>query len=214
MTKRYEVLEMAVLGLLQDAPMHGYELRKTLTAVMGRGRAFSYGSLYPCLRDLTARNLIVKAPGPVGMSGRRSRIVYEITADGKDYLAELLSDSGPAAWEDDQFGVHFAFFARTDAATRIRILEGRRTRLEERLETFRSSVQRTRERLDSYTRELQRHGLESIEREVRWLDELIDNERESADSGRHYSNAGNADVDSTAVAGQPGAETARSDRRP
>jgi hypothetical protein len=36
---------------------------------------------------------------------------------------------------------------------------------------------RTRERLDSYTLELQRHGEESVEREVRWLTELIDSER-------------------------------------
>jgi hypothetical protein len=38
---------------------------------------------------------------------------------------------------------------------------------------------RTRERLDSYTLELHRHGLESVEREVRWLNELIASERES-----------------------------------
>ena len=36
---------------------------------------------------------------------------------------------------------------------------------------------RTRERLDDYTLELQRHGLEQVEREVRWLDGLIDTER-------------------------------------
>ena len=36
---------------------------------------------------------------------------------------------------------------------------------------------RNRERRDSYTLELQRHGLESVEREVRWLSELIDSER-------------------------------------
>jgi hypothetical protein len=35
---------------------------------------------------------------------------------------------------------------------------------------------RTRERLDRYTLELQRHGLESVDREVRWLSELIDME--------------------------------------
>jgi hypothetical protein len=45
-------------------------------------------------------------------------------------------------------------------------------------------VSRTRERLDSYTLELQRHGLESVEREVRWLNELIASERQSdAESG-------------------------------
>jgi hypothetical protein len=38
---------------------------------------------------------------------------------------------------------------------------------------------RTRERMDSYTLELHRHGLESVEREVRWLTELIASERQA-----------------------------------
>lgn len=59
----------------------------------------------------------------------------------------------------------------------MRVLEGRRSRLEERLEKMRGSLARTRERLDDYTLELQRHGMESVEREVRWLNELIETER-------------------------------------
>ena len=73
--------------------------------------------------------------------------------------------------------MRFAFFARTDAASRVRILEGRRSRLEERLDNVRQAGQRTRDRVDSYTVELQRHGLESVEREITWLSELIDRER-------------------------------------
>ena len=84
---------------------------------------------------------------------------------------------GPAAWDDENFGVHLAFFGQTDADVRLRILEGRRSRLEERVDALRQSLTRTRERVDSYTLELQRHGLESVEREVRWLNELIDTER-------------------------------------
>jgi hypothetical protein len=46
------------------------------------------------------------------------------------------------------------------------------------MDTVRAAFARTRERVDSYTLELQRHGLESVEREVRWLNELIASERE------------------------------------
>ena len=185
MSKRTDVLELAVLGLLHDSPMHGYELRKQLTALLGWGRSLSYGSLYPCLKDLVARGLIAESDpdASVGRS-RRAKIVYELTADGKEHFVELISQAGPNAWEDEPFGVRFAFFSRTDADTRMRILEGRRSRLEERLATFRASVLKTRERLDAYTLELQRHGLESVEREVRWLDELIDHERHAADTPR------------------------------
>ena len=182
MSRRAALLELAVLGLLHEAPMHGYELRKRLNAILGAFRALSYGTLYPCLRDLVARGWIAEssssparsAPAP---SSRRARIVYELTAEGKERFQELIADAGPAAWEDETFDVHFAFFARTEAEVRLRILEGRRSRLEERLDAFRSAAVKNRERADAYTAELQRHGLESAEREVRWLSELISAER-------------------------------------
>ena len=181
MRGRSDVLETAILGLLASSPMHGYELRKRLNLMLGSFRALSYGSLYPCLRGLVERDWIVgaEAEGTVerALASKRARIVYQLTADGKEHLQQLLSSSGPAAWEDESFDVRFALFAQTDAETRLRILEGRRSRLTERLDTVVQSLARTRERMDEYTLELQRHGLESVEREVRWLDDLIDNER-------------------------------------
>ena len=166
--------------------MHGYELRKRLNSLLGALRAFGYGSLYPCLKHMLALGLIAEdqpAGPPKPLAGRRSKIVYRLTADGKERLQELLTESGPAAWEDDGFGVRFAFFSQTRADIRMRILEGRRSRLEERLDAFRASMTRTRERVDAYTLELHRHGLESVEREVRWLNELIASEREPRPGG-------------------------------
>jgi len=175
--------------------MHGYELRKRLYTVLGAFRAFSYGSLYPCLQGLLADGLIVEdheQDEPAGTAGTaatarsrtsRSRKVYRLSADGKERLQELLGEGGPATWEDDGFGVHFAFFGLTRADVRLRILEGRRSRLEERMEAIRAAFTRTRERVDSYTLELHRHGLESVEREVRWLNELIASERQAGEHG-------------------------------
>ncbi len=182
MSRKSDVLELAVLGLLHQSPLHGYELRKRLNSVLGSFRAFSYGSLYPCLKDLLHRGWIAEEL-PSGPAGRRSKIVYKLTADGKEHFQELLADSGPAAWDDENFGVHLAFFGQTDADVRMRILEGRRSRLEERVDTLRQSVARTRERVDAYTLELQKHGLESVEREVRWLNELISTERQGIAPG-------------------------------
>jgi DNA-binding PadR family transcriptional regulator len=220
---RSGTLELAVLGLLHETPLHGYELRKRLNSLLGTFRAWGYGSLYPCLKDLLAQGLIAEEPPAADAgqaprtgqdrprpgqarqrpgqvrprSGRRSKIVYRLTADGKERLQDLLAEAGPAAWEDDGFGVHFAFFGQTRADIRLRILEGRRTRLEERLDNFRAAMSRTRERLDSYTLELHRHGLESVEREVRWLNELIASERESGAAAPPHS-ARNAENDTSA----------------
>lgn len=183
MVRRGGVLELAVLGLLNEAPMHGYELRKRLNAILGWGRALSYGSLYPCLKTLLGQGFL-EAEEPRPGTSRRGKIVYRLTSDGKARLRDLLSEAGPATWDDENFGVHFAFFARTDTAVRLRILEGRRRRLEDRLDRVRTQLQRTQELLDTYTFELQRHGLESVEREVHWLTELIESEKDKERSER------------------------------
>ncbi|HET9518494.1 MAG TPA: PadR family transcriptional regulator, partial [Actinoplanes sp.] len=40
------MLDLAILGLLQEAPMHGYEIRKELATKLGAIRAaISYGTL-------------------------------------------------------------------------------------------------------------------------------------------------------------------------
>ncbi|GAA0469413.1 PadR family transcriptional regulator [Streptomyces olivaceiscleroticus] len=188
MSRRSGILEFAVLGLLRESPMHGYELRKRLNTSLGVFRAFSYGTLYPCLKALVAHGWLTEEPGggtaqgasATSLAGRRAKIVYRLTAEGKEHFEELLAHSGPDAWEDEHFGVRFAFFGQTSRDVRMRVLEGRRSRLEERLERMRTSLAR-RERLDQYTLELQRHGLESVEREVRWLNELIESERTGRD---------------------------------
>ncbi|MBA2464397.1 MAG: PadR family transcriptional regulator [Nocardioidaceae bacterium] len=178
MTRRGETLELAVLGLLHESPIHGYELRKQLTGVLGWGRVLSYGSLYPALKKMLRTGWIAEVVGsaPVAAS-RRQRIVYAITPEGEERFTQLMSEAGPSAWEDDNFDVRFAFFSRTDMEIRLRILEGRRSRLEERLERVQSQLDRTQQQLDRYATELQRHGVESVQREVRWLSELINAER-------------------------------------
>ena len=177
------MLELAILGLLMETSMHGYELRKQLATKLGAFRAaISYGSLYPTLRRMKLAGWITEetpasASDVPPLASKRGRVVYKITAEGKERFQDLLGSSGPETYDDPGFGVHFAFFSRTDQATRLRILEGRRRRIEERREGMRTTLSRAAERLDAYTLELQRHGLEACDREVRWLEELIAHER-------------------------------------
>ncbi|WP_320781463.1 PadR family transcriptional regulator [Streptomyces sp. CRN 30] len=208
MSRRSGILEFAVLGLLREAPMHGYELRKRLNTSLGVFRAFSYGTLYPCLKTLVANGWLIEesggAPQDPPLTGRRAKIVYRLTAEGKEHFEELLSQTGPDAYEDEHFAARFAFFGQTSRDVRMRVLEGRRSRLEERLEKMRASFARTRERLDDYTLELQRHGMESVEREVRWLNELIESERAGRDlKGPATGETASQDTTSGASGGLP-----------
>ena len=157
--------------------MHGYELRKRLNLMLGWGRVLSYGSLYPTLKKML-RSSLIEEMVPVAVTvTRRPRIVYQVTDAGHREFERLMSEVGPTAWEDDNFDIRFAFFGRTDMEIRLRVLEGRRTRLQERLDRVQRELSMTQAEVDRYAGELQRHGVESVEREVRWLSELINAER-------------------------------------
>lgn len=204
-----DVLTLAILGTLAERPLHGYEIRKRLGAQLGPFRALSYGSLYPCLKRMVEDGVIevtddIAEDGAArsgakasrasarkdSASPRRSRIAYALTEAGKARLAQELANAGASSWDDDTFDVRFSLFAKTDSATRLRILEGRRSRLMERLEEIAEARRASRERHDKYTAELQRHGLERVEREVEWLDQLIENERSASRGTNQTASAG------------------------
>lgn len=185
------VLDLALLGLLADGPMHGYQLRVRLTEILGPVRSYSYGSLYPALRRLEQAGLLrerspLTDPDEVPLAPRRTRVTYAITARGKERLADLLTDAGPQSWTDEGFGVHLALFPRTAVQTRLRILDGRRRRLEQRREGLRAALSRATQRVDDYTAQLHRLAIQAHDREVLWLGDLIAREgQRPEDPDRH-----------------------------
>jgi DNA-binding PadR family transcriptional regulator len=56
------VLELAILGLLKEHPMHGYDLRKRLRGDFGLLSSLSFGSLYPALARLEAAGAVREVP--------------------------------------------------------------------------------------------------------------------------------------------------------
>ena len=176
-TKRSAALELAVLGVLSDSPQHGYELRKRLVSVLGLFTTISYGALYPTLKSLVTRGFIAEQDAsPTAVYPKRNRIVYALTPAGTEYFASLVADDGSSSWDDEIFAVRIALFGQTSPDARLHILQGRRRRLEDRLDQMRSNLAKGRERLDAYTLELQQHGLDAMEREVAWLGDLISRE--------------------------------------
>lgn len=177
--RRREMLEFAVLGLLHEDPLHGYELRRRLNTRLGAFRALSFGTLYPCLASLQGQGLVsVDRDEPGTTTSRRQRITYTITDEGRHVFAQVARRSDPGSWADDAFDVRVAFFARTEREVRLRILEGRRTRLSERLAAMRSDEVGSG-RTDHWTDALRSHGEDSTERALHWIEGLIQTERSS-----------------------------------
>jgi len=171
------MLELAILGLLKQQPMHGYQLSRELGESLGGFWRVSYGSLYPTLRRLEREGEVETVPDEGGGSGRRKH-VYRITEKGETAFLELLQETPPdTSSEDTRFRVRLAFFRYLPPETRIRLLERRRAYLQDRLSAITDSLGTARARVDDYTLALIQHGQSATESDIAWLDELIQAER-------------------------------------
>ncbi len=175
MRSRSQSLEFALLGLLSQTPLHGYELRKRMGAIFGPFRALSFSVLYPQLRRMMEAGLIAETI--VDTSSRRSRIVYAITDKGQSRFDGLTETVSPETWEDEGFEIRFAFFSPTSSKNRVRILEGRHRRLKEKAEILRGELEKSPIGIDKYLEEWRRHSLDSADREIAWLEKMIKTER-------------------------------------
>lgn len=170
------MLELAILGLLKERAMHGYELRKQLGQKLGFFWTVSFGSLYPTLKKLERRGVVEKF-FPHDQTSRRKQ-VYRITAAGEAEFLELLAEGAHSSWEEDKFPLRLAFFRYLGPEARMRLLERRKAYLEDKLEEGRRSLQRaSRGVADTYTVSLMRHAVETTEHDITWLDTLISAER-------------------------------------
>ncbi len=85
----------AVLALLRERPMYGYEMVKLVNARTGGKLEWREGTLYPALHKLESEGLInsewKNAPAAAG-GGARSRKYYAITRAGRGELQRRSSE--------------------------------------------------------------------------------------------------------------------------
>lgn len=74
-------LKYAILGLLDEEPCYGYEIKHRFEETMGDLWPISYGQLYPTLRRLTGDNLVTVQV----VQGKKAvdKRVYSITEKGR-----------------------------------------------------------------------------------------------------------------------------------
>jgi DNA-binding PadR family transcriptional regulator len=192
------MLDMAILGLLEERDLHGYEIRRQLRDHLGLLANVSFGSIYPALTRLEKAGAVVATEGltttttkvspPTGSlsgelavlrsrrhaggRGRRGKKVYRITEAGRRLFAELLAD-GSSADDARSFSLRLAFARHLAPQARLSLLERRRASLVQRL----GDAESARADLDPYARSVVQHTADGIERDISWLDRLIEGER-------------------------------------
>jgi DNA-binding PadR family transcriptional regulator len=212
------VLEMAVLGLLKEQDMHGYELKKRLSDVFGLSSAVSFGSLYPALARLAAGGAVRVVTSQSGQSApsgdaaalerreSRRRKVYGITPLGAAAFEELLTDSQGGGEDERSFNLRLAFARYLAPEGRLGLLEQRRAVLGERLAQVAARARARRD--DRYMRILCERQQDSLSRDVSWLDHLIQEERAGKSIGAPPAGRLAAAHGSEGQASQPPAGTA------
>jgi DNA-binding PadR family transcriptional regulator len=196
------MLDLAILGLLKEQPLHGYELKKRLGETLGSLWGISYGSLYPALRRLEHDGSIeivepdtvaVPMPATGSLDGdlaaarlrrpakatRRTKKAYRITAQGDARLSQLLLDDDLSGDDERTFALKLAFCGHLDPDARLELLTRRRAALADRLARARRT---SPGRGDRYTRSLFEHRTQSTQRDIEWVDALIADEGRDADS--------------------------------
>jgi len=194
------MLDLAILGLLEQRELHGYEIRRQLRDHLGMLANVSFGSLYPALARLEAAGAVevVESPGepavpaapPTGSlsgewavlrsrrrsagRGRRSRKVYRITEAGRALFAELLT-GGAGSDDARSFGLKLAFARHLAPQARLSLLERRRAQLVQRLAEVEGAG--VGSDLDVYARSVVEHTAEGVAQDIGWLDRLIEAER-------------------------------------
>ena len=193
------MIDLAILGLLSEQELHGYELKKRLGELLASRASISFGSLYPALSRLESqgavkaveeRTTVPSAPMSGSLAGElaafrarvresaivkstgRGKKVYGITDAGRDRLVELLS--APDVSDDREFTLRVAFARHLSDPARLELFERRRTELLGRRDDLR---RRAAAGHDTYLGALRERDTENLANDLAWLDRLIDMER-------------------------------------
>jgi DNA-binding PadR family transcriptional regulator len=199
------MIELAILGLLREQDLHGYELRRRISDLAGLKPAVSYGALYPALGRLegaaavkaveAATEPTTAAPLPptgslageaAAFLARRRGTRLGPGRSGRARKVYGITDQGEQllvellddpATDERSFSLKVAFCRYLTPQRRLELFERRRADLAGRLAGERTSRRTMGDRLDLYLRSLREHDHQTIQHDIAWLDGLISNER-------------------------------------
>ncbi len=161
------------LGLLQEGPKHGYEIKKEIDTVVSQFTGVDLKSVYYPLKRLEERGMVSKS---VGRAGRRpEKYIYKITKKGKEEFSKLLNKNFliiQRPYLNIDLSLYFLQYVDPKVVKR---------RLENRLNGLRKIKVWAEEREKTLQREkalyhmiaITEHSLEIVKSEIRFTERLI-----------------------------------------
>jgi DNA-binding PadR family transcriptional regulator len=168
-------LSLAILGLIAQRPQTGYGLRKVFTTTPMGHFSSSPGAIYPALRRIEEAGWIRR--GTSESRPRRPRMVYEITARGRNVLKEHLSQpvtEEDVIWHMDDLMMRFAFMdGVVGREVTLRFLRDFAARIDAHVADLRRYFEGTRSILPACGRLAMENGIQGYEMNARWARRAI-----------------------------------------
>jgi len=168
-----------ILGVLMDAPAHGYSIRKHLEEMLSKDLELNDGQLYPALAKLEARGWIAKEV--VEQRSSPTKHLYRVTDSGREAFQRWLAGVEPDDarerlgffWRDGflQRCSFFGNLAADVAAAQVRGRLAETARCAERLEAVLSELEQRQ--ADPYRRMILEYGVRLQRMREQWLEELL-----------------------------------------
>lgn len=171
------MLELAILGVLKEQPMHGYELRHYLSFIVGHIWQLSYGTLYPALRRLEKRGELTKETIRDGRGPAKH--VYALTPQGERSFLAMMNEIGSPTEVSDphKFNLRLIFFRYLTSEQRCEMLHQRVKFLHEQRESLEEMSDIPQQGLDRFRRALIGYHAKLNSEEIAFAEGLMADER-------------------------------------
>jgi len=165
--------DLMFLGLLQEGPKHGYEIKKEINNVVSQFTGVRVKSVYYPLKKLEEKGMVSRS---VGRAGRRpEKYVYRVTKKGKEEFAKLLNKSFliiQRPYLNIDLSLYFLQYVKPKIVKRR--LENRLNGLR-RIKTWGENREKTlqKEKAIYHMIAITEHSLEIVKSEMRFTEKLI-----------------------------------------
>jgi len=164
--------ELLLLGLLEESPKHGYEIKIKIREILSLFAGVDLKSIYYPLRILEKKGLVTRRSSKPGR--RPQRFIYELTAKGENHFQDLLKQS-LLNFKRPQFSLdlslYFLHYIKPTIAKRR--LRARMFVLDKLTRGLRQMVKSSRNENPSSLLYILEHNLQMVETESRFLTKLV-----------------------------------------
>jgi PadR family transcriptional regulator AphA len=170
---RTPLVVLGVLGMLDDEPLSGYDIKQVIDNSISHFWSESFGQIYPVLRRLASEKLIrARATRETG----RKRILYAITAKGEKRLRSWLENPPEPEKPRDELILKLFFGSKTEIPVLIRHLQAHRDRVKTASQQYAGWLKEVENQKESYTPfqvMTLRGGVAMSAAFVQWADESL-----------------------------------------